>query len=58
MSISFWIFSVSTGSSNDQEYQIGLQRDRHREDRKGDTEDPIGGNDSDFNDIFHLYGKF
>ena len=52
------MFSVSTGFSGGQEDEIGLQRDRHREDRKGDTEDPIGGNDSNFNEIFHQLGKF
>ena len=52
------MFSVSTGSISDGECQIGLQRDQHREDHKGDTEVPIDGIfDGDFTETLPQFGK-
>ena len=51
------MFSVSTGSISGRECKIGLQRDQHREDRTGDTEEPNGGINRDFTETLHQFGK-
>lgn len=53
----FWMFSISTGAISDREYQIGLQRDQQREDRKEDTEEPIGDIERDFTETLYQFGK-
>jgi len=51
------MFSVSAGSISGRECQIGLQRDQHREDHKGNTEEPIDGIGRDVTEALHQFGK-
>lgn len=51
------MFSISTGAISDRECQIGLQRDQQREDRKEDTEEPIGDIERDFTETLYQFGK-
>lgn len=51
------MFSISTGAISDREYQIRLQRDQQREDRKEDTEEPIGDIERDFTETLYQFGK-